>query len=711
MEDNATIKKKINREALFSSETEDYRLPLEPDPDEDVLLRIRTARDNAEHVYYVEDKAEVEIEKVYSDELFDYYEYEITVGTDQVLYHFKIESGEDVCLYNRLGASDDDQSCYDFKITPGFHTPDWAKGAVMYQIFVDRFYNGDTSNDVMSREYVYIGRPVHHVDDWEKNPSTMDVGCFYGGDLQGVWDKLDYIKSLKVEAIYLNPVFVSPSNHKYDCQDYEHIDPHFGKIVKDEGRLVEPDARDNKNAERYVVRSASRENLEASDAFFAQFVQEVHKRGMKVILDGVFNHCGSFNKWLDAEQIYERSGDYEPGAYITKDSPYHSFFRFHDNSDKAWPENGTYDGWWGHDTLPKLNYEGSEKLVEYILNVARKWISPPYSVDGWRLDVAADLGHTGEYNHEFWRRFRQAVKKINPDVLILAEHYGDPSSWLEGDQWDSIMNYDAFMEPVTWFLTGMEKHSDSFNGNLLGDGKVFFNSMKYHMCRMQTNTLLTAMNQLSNHDHSRFLTRTNQTVGRIGTVGPDMAEKNVKLCVMREAIVIQMTWPGAPTFYYGDEAGVCGWTDPDSRRTYPWGKENLELIEFHRYLTGIHKRIPVFRRGSLKELTAGHQQIAFGRMFGEYQAVTAVSNSPEPRKMEIPVWQLGITDDMILGRAILSAEEGYNAGIMLYRVKNGMLKITMPPYSAAVFISRPEDFYPVVDSRFAEEGEKEVFVK
>ena len=180
---------------------------------------------------------------------------------------------------------------------------------------------------------------------------------------------------------------------------------------------------------------------------------------------------------------------------------------------------------------------------------------------------------------------------------------------------------------------------------------------------------------------------------------------------MREAIVIQMTWPGAPTFYYGDEAGVCGWTDPDSRRTYPWGKENLELIEFHRYLTGIHKRIPVFRRGSLKELTAGHQQIAFGRMFGEYQAVTAVSNSPEPRKMEIPVWQLGITDDMILGRAILSAEEGYNAGIMLYRVKNGMLKITMPPYSAAVFISRPEDFYPVVDSRFAEEGEKEVFVK
>ena len=137
-------------------------------------------------------------------------------------------------------------------------------------------------------------------------------------------------------------------------------------------------------------------------------------------------------------------------------------------------------------------------MVEYILNVARKWVSPPYSIDGWRLDVAADLGHTAEYNHEFWRRFRQAVKEANPEALILAEHYGDPASWLEGDQWDSIMNYDAFMEPVTWFLTGMEKHSDSYNGGIWGDGEAFFNAMGYHMSRMQTNTVMTAMNQLSN---------------------------------------------------------------------------------------------------------------------------------------------------------------------------------------------------------------------
>ncbi len=691
---------KINREALFSAETEDYRSPMEPKEGERVRLRLRTAKADADQVYYIEGEKEAVMKKTASDPYFDYYEHEIVVASDQVLYHFKVKKNKEICLYNRLGPVDEADPEFNFKITPGFYTPDWAKGAVMYQIFTDRFCNGDPDNDVESMEYVYIGKPVYRVKDWGRNPSTMDVGCFYGGDLKGVGDKLDYIQSLGVEAIYLNPVFVSPSNHKYDCQDYEHIDPHFGRIVKDGGKLVDKNGTDNRQAERYVTRAAARENLEASDALFAELVEEIHRRGMKVILDGVFNHCGSFNKWLDVEEIYERSGDYEPGAYLTKDSPYHSFFQFHDDSDEAWPRNRTYDGWWGHDTLPKLNYEGSEKLVKYILNVAKKWISPPYSVDGWRLDVAADLGHTAEYNHTFWQMFRKAVKEVNPEVLILAEHYGDPASWLQGDQWDSIMNYDAFMEPVTWFLTGMEKHSDGYNGALYGDGEAFFRAMNYHMSRMQTNTIFTAMNQLSNHDHSRFLTRTNQIVGRLGNMGPERASEHVKKPVLREAVVIQMTWPGAPTLYYGDEAGVCGWTDPDSRRTYPWGKEDLELIEFHRYMTGIHKRIPALRKGALKPLFAGRHQIAYGRMSGDHQTITVISNRPEPAVMEIPVWQLGITDDMILGRPILTFEDGYNAGIVFYRVENGMLKVIMPPYGGAVFVSRPEAFYPVIESRF-----------
>ena len=700
-------KRMINREALFCSATEDYRTPPEPDEDQDVLLRFRTGKNNAQHVYYVEDGAEVEIGKADSDELFDYYEYEITVGSDCVLYHFKVVNGQDSCIYNRLGVTDDDRSCFDFAIIPGFHTPDWAKGAVMYQIFVDRFCNGDESNDVQTCEYVYIGRPVNRVEDWGKNPTTMDVGCFYGGDLKGVWEKLDYIQGLGVEVIYLNPIFVSPSNHKYDIQDYEHIDPHFGVIVEDKDGLVAADAVDNGDAEKYVVRTASPRNLEASDRFFAEFVEEIHRRGMKVILDGVFNHCGSFNKWLDGEEIYARQGGYEPGAFLAKDSPYRSFFQFYDEKDSAWPRNKSYDGWWGHDTLPKLNYESSPKLVEYILDIARRWVSPPFNVDGWRLDVAADLGHTAEYNHEFWRKFRAAVKEVNPDALILAEHYGDPGPWLEGDQWDSVMNYDAFMEPLTWFLTGMEKHSDSFSGELLGNGENFFNAMSYHMSRMQPSSILTAMNELSNHDHSRFLTRTNGVVGRIGTVGAEAANRGVKVCVLREAVMVQMTWPGAPTVYYGDEAGVCGWTDPDSRRTYPWGHEDLELIEYHRYMIRIHKALPVLRRGAVKELLAGRNVIAYGRMLGKYQAVVAVNNNAQERELELPVWQLGITGEVPLARLMLSTEEGYNVGALRYPVRDGMLKLKMPPYSAALFATYADEFFPVGASVEPVEREEE----
>ena len=700
-------KRMINREALFCSATEDYRNPPEPDEDQDVLLRFRTGKDNAQHVYYVEDGAEVEIDKADSDELFDYYEYEITVGSDCVLYHFKVVNGQDSCIYNRLGVTDDDRSCFDFAIIPGFHTPDWAKGAVMYQIFVDRFCNGDESNDVRTCEYVYIGRPVNRVEDWGKNPTTMDVGCFYGGDLKGVWEKLDYIQGLGVEVIYLNPIFVSPSNHKYDIQDYEHVDPHFGVIVEDKDGLVAADAVDNGNAEKYVVRTASPRNLEASDRFFAEFVEEIHRRGMKVILDGVFNHCGSFNKWLDGEEIYARQGGYEPGAFLSKDSPYRSFFQFYDEKDSAWPRNKTYDGWWGHDTLPKLNYESSPMLVEYILDIARRWVSPPFNVDGWRLDVAADLGHTAEYNHEFWRKFRAAVKEVNPDALILAEHYGDPGPWLEGDQWDSVMNYDAFMEPLTWFLTGMEKHSDSFSGELLGNGENFFNAMRYHMSRMQPSSILTAMNELSNHDHSRFLTRTNGMVGRIGTVGADAANRGVKVCVLREAVMVQMTWPGAPTVYYGDEAGVCGWTDPDSRRTYPWGHEDLELIEFHRYMIRIHKALPVLRSGAVKELLAGRNVIAYGRMLGKYQAVVAVNNNAQERELELPVWQLGITGEISLARLMLTTEEGYNVGGLRYPVQNGILKLKLPAYSAALFATYADEFFPVVASVEPAEREEE----
>lgn len=680
----------LNRRALFSDESEDYRIPAEPDSGQAVCLLFRTARDNADYVFYLEEGSEERVEMIKSDpdELFDYYEHWIEVGDHVINYRFQVVKGSESCDFNRLGAAADTQSGFDFRITPGFHVPEWAKGAVIYQIFVDRFCAGDDNNNVESGEYVYIGRPVYRVEDWNRYPSALDVGSFYGGDLQGVWDKLDYIQSLGVEVIYFNPIFVSPSNHKYDCQDYDYIDPHYGKIIKDGGELVDKEAQDNTGASKYVIRSAHKDNLDASNQFFAEFMKEVHKRGMKVIIDGVFNHCGSFNKWLDRELIYERDGSYEHGAYVSKDSPYHTFFKFF--KEDAWPYNGNYDGWWGHDTLPKLNYEDSEKLYGYIMNVARKWVQPPYSVDGWRLDVAADLGHSGEYNHKFWREFRKVVKEANPAALILAEHYGDPKDWLQGDQWDTIMNYDAFMEPLTWFLTGMEKHSDEYNESLYGNGENFFQSMYYHMGSMQTQSVLTSMNELSNHDHSRFMTRTNRTVGRIGSLGPEAAEKGIHYGIFRAGVLIQMTWPGAPTIYYGDETGVCGWTDPDNRRTYPWGREDQELIEFHRYMVDIHKRNPALRRGSLKQLLAERQLISYGRFCGGNRCVVAVNNSAINRTVKIPVWELGILDRDRLTRAMLTYIKGYNVGRQDYEVKDGILTLEMGGNSSILLISDKE---------------------
>ena len=304
-----------------------------------------------------------------------------------------------------------------------------------------------------------------------------------------------------------------------------------------------------------------------------------------MILDGVFNHWGSFNKWLDHERIYEGAIGFEPGAYMDRESPFVSFFDFKED---AWPGNDSYDGWWGYKTLPKLNFEESPKLYNYIMRIARKWVSPPFNADGWRLDVAADLGHSEEYNHQFWKDFRANVKAANPDAIILAEHYGDPGAWLRGDEWDSVMNYDAFMEPVTWFLTGMQKHSDEYHEGMVGNQDAFVNSMRHYMARFQTSSLQVAMNQLSNHDHSRFLTRTKRRVGRTATSGPEAAGHGINMAVMREAVMMQMTWPGAPTIYYGDEAGLCGWTDPDNRRAYRWGNADGDVIGYHKEMIAIY---------------------------------------------------------------------------------------------------------------------------
>ena len=680
----------INRYALFSDETANFKTPYEPCAGDSVTVRIRTLANDAFNVYAVVNGAKHKMKPVNSLGIreFDYFEYTFKCPEKQVKYYFEISDEDDVVFYNRLGPVENMQEEHAFSFVPGFKVPDWAKGAVFYQIFPDRFSNGNPDNDVEDNEYYYTGGHSKRIRDWNKCPDELDVRCFYGGDLQGVRQKLDYLQDLGVEAIYFNPLFVSPSNHKYDTQDYDYIDPHLAVIEEDVDHKMEHWEKHNGYAPKYIKRTTSKVNLEKSNQYFKELVEEIHRRGMKVVIDGVFNHCGSFNKWLDREGVYLNKDGYEKGAYQSVTSPYRSYFKFK----KPNEADSEYEGWWNYPTLPKLNYEHSKELEEYIISTGSKWVSAPYNVDGWRLDVAADLGHSTRYNHRFWKKFRQSVRSANPEAFVFAEHYGSPESWLNGKEWDSVMNYDAFMEPLTWFLTGMDKHSKSFDGSKLWDGKAFFDSIFKHMSHFPRPALDSALNQLSNHDHSRFLTRTNRTVGTTATKGAHAAGAGVDKRTLELAVLIQMTWVGSPGIYYADEAGQVGWTDPDSRRTYPWGNEDKRLIEFHKQTIALRKSIQCLKMGSLKRLDAGNGYIIYGRFNGDECCTVIVNCSDKKYNLNAPVWELGVPRNGVkMTRKFFCAEQIFNSDIVQTEVSNGRLFVTLPAQSACVYYYKFEN--------------------
>jgi alpha-glucosidase len=677
--------------SIFSDETPLFRTPAEPEVGDTVSIRLRILKNAEAQVTFLTGMPTrvSDMRRIKTDAVFDWYETEYTVkDASTVYYAFLVAWRGKYIHYLRSGAALTDSvpfpdPAHSFRMIPGFHVPAWSKGAVQYQIFTDRFRNGNSFNDVRNCEYFYSGDYIRHAENWHQLPEISDYRCFYGGDLVGVQEKLDYLQGLGVEAIYFNPIFVSPSPHKYDTQDYSHIDPHFTVITKDVDRPLHKNEHKNIHAEQYILRTTDEKNLEESDAWFARFCRELHRRGMKIILDGVFNHCASFHKWMDKEGIYARAGDYLPGAYDDPKSPYRNYFQFKDRKD--------YDSWWGVETLPKLNYEGSSELCLEILRIAEKWVSPPYSVDGWRLDVGADLGHSREFNHLFWQAFRRRVKKANPNAVILAEHYGDPSPWLQGNEWDTVMNYDAFMEPVTWFLTGMEKHSDFRRDDLYQNGDAFFQTMRETMCRLPIPSLQSAMNELSNHDHSRFMTRTNGRAARLRDAGSDAAAEGIQPAVYREAAVIQMTWPGAPTIYYGDEAGLVGFTDPDNRRPYPWGREDQGLIGLHQALARMRREMSFLRESSIKPLCWGIGYIAYARFDGEHCAVVACNNDDVAQVISLPLWTIGIGNGEEMIRRFLTDEEGFREEpVSVGLVREGRLLLRLTPRTAAVLVPQKE---------------------
>ncbi len=665
----------LNISALFTDETQYYRKPCEPTQEDYVQIFFRTATKNVDNIFVICDGIKLPMIYDRTEGVFDFYSYTFAPTNQTKLYYYELVLQGRSYFYTKEGFSYENKEESWFQIIRDFHTPDWAKGSVMYQIYVDRFYNGDTTNDVITEEYQYLTAPVKKVENWEQLPTDEDIRNFYGGDLKGVLKKLDYLEELGVEVIYFNPLFVSPSNHKYDIQDYDYIDPHIGVIVED---TAFEGGEEGKEISMYMDRTTNKKNLEASNALFAELVKNAHARGIRVLVDGVFNHCGAFHKWMDREGIYAAKEGKPIGAFENENSPYYDYF--------SWNEDGTYESWWGFLNHPKLNFENSEQITNYIMEIGKKWVSEPFYADGWRLDVAADVGHSSEYNHQFWKRFKNNVKSACPDSIIIAEHYGDPSLWLQGEEWDSIMNYDAFMEPVSWFLTGMEKHSDYFKGELWNNAEYFCETMTKQMAKLPIQSLQTAMNQLSNHDHSRFLTRTNQVAGRLHTKGHQAAFDGIHKSVMRVAVLLQMTWPGAPAVYYGDEAGLVGWTDPDNRRTFPWGKEDRELLEFHKAMIALRKNYSALKRGSLIFLYAKNGVLSYGRFDNTNRFIIVINNTGEMKNCEIPVWKAEVSLGSSLKTLILTSEQGISTEQTVFKLDGGFIHMEIKPYSAMVMI-------------------------
>ena len=644
----------MNKAALFCDGTEGYVYPPEPKENELVTFRFRTAKDDADRVGLVTSADTYVMEKECTQGEFDYYTFETRLGAEPFRYCFEVQSGTEKYYYGRCGISREILEYYNFVVVPGFSTPDWAKGAVMYQIFTDRFYNGDKSNDVETNEYYYIGDYSQRVTNWDKYPANMGVREFYGGDLQGVMDKLDYLQDLGVEVVYFNPLFVSPSNHKYDIQDYDYIDPHYGKIVDDGGEVLPNGVTDNSQATKYKKRTTGLKNLEASNELFIKLVEELHRRGMKVILDGVFNHTGSQSRYFNADGFYPGAG-----AAQSTDSPYFNWFSFH-----PWPTD--YDAWWGIMTLPAVQ-ENEPDYRDFIFggedSVVRHWLR--CGADGWRLDVADELPG------DFIEGIRSAIDAEKPGAYLLGEVWEDGSNkiaysqrrrYLLGRQVHGLMNYPFRTALLNW-LAG-------------GDAAVFRDSMETIRENYPPFAFYGAMNFLGTHDTARILTLlgaegTPKTKAERAAYRLSPTELARGLAKLRLAGMLLYSFPGSPTLFYGDEAGVQGFEDPLNRGAFPWGSENAALTDFFRTLGQLRRTRESLRSGALRYLLARGGALAIERERGGERTVTALNAGDAPADLKL-AWDAPTAQDAMTGQRFL--------------VIGGKAHLTLPPLNGVILI-------------------------
>ncbi|PIQ25996.1 alpha-amylase [bacterium (Candidatus Blackallbacteria) CG17_big_fil_post_rev_8_21_14_2_50_48_46] len=446
-------------------------------------------------------------------------------------------------------------------LSANFATPEWVKDAVFYQIFPERFANGNTRNDPPGTE------------PWGSKPKLYN---FMGGDLEGVIQKLPYLKELGINAIYFNPIFEAPnSNHKYNTADYMKLDPAFGDMNT-----------------------------------FKTLIAKAHSMGIKVVLDAVFNHSG------DAHWAFQD---------VIKNGPkskYWNWYLVHGFPVVQEPKPN-YESWWGFASLPKWN-EYNPEVREYLFKAAEYWTQQ--GIDGWRLDVPNEVR-----DMNFWREFRTRVKRMNPELYIVGEIWGDGSPWLQGDQFDAVMNY-QFRETVFDFLINDKTSVDQLDWGLEGLRKRHPDSVTYSM-----------FNVLGSHDTARILSMAKGDINK------------VKL-----AALFQMSYVGAPVIYYGDEIGLAGEMDPDCRRTMPWepSQWNQDLRTYYKRLIQIRNQYPVLRRGSFRSLMRhnDNRTFAYLREDAKSKIMVVINNNLKAQDIPLDLTRVNVPDgnlrDLISGRTL-----------------------------------------------------------
>ncbi len=451
-----------------------------------------------------------------------------------------------------------------------YSTPNWPKGGVIYHIFVDRFFRIKTNkkSGALIRKW---GETPYYLPDEKGEILNND---FFGGNLEGIIHKLPYIASLGVNMIYLSPIFEANSNHKYDTGDYHKIDPMFG----DEGYLK-------------------------------KLVKAARKLGINIILDGVFSHTG------DDSIYFNKYGSYNSiGAYQSQDSPYYPWYTFN-----KWKDD--YESWWGIKTLPEIN-ENDESYIDFITGkngVINHWQNT--GVMGWRLDVADELPN------KFIETLQNSIKAHNKDTLIIGEvwedasnkySYGELKEYFNGKQLDSVTNYplkDAIIEYV------INKDCSSLN-----------NIMNKIMETYPPDTVNRLMNIIGTHDTERILTllgssrlASNKEEMAVSKLSAKELDKGIKL--LKIVVLLQMTLPGIPCIYYGDEVGIEGWKDPFNRRCYPWGHENKEILHYYKFITGFRRKNKVFASGKYECLIHDKGVFVFQRFDHKGKIIIAVNMS------------------------------------------------------------------------------------